>query len=119
MDKSASAHLFHFRNRIFERPEGRYQVDRESTHEAFIRFLSNAPAPIGDHRVRSCCKIDDDIEPSKPGHRRSDNITPLLFHDSVPANEFRYAALYHNTLRASFLTLRVPPSPTYLHPLTP
>src|SRR3546814_385419 len=118
MDKSASAHLFHFRNRIFERPEGRYQVDRELTHEAFIRFRSNAPAPSGDHRVRSCCKIDDDIEPSKPGHRRSDNISHLLFHAYVTANEFRYAAIFANALRASFSTLRVPSATNYLYPLS-
>src|SRR3546814_8019690 len=94
MDKSASAHLFHFRNRIFEKPEGRYQVDLELTHETFIRSLSNAPAPIGDHCVRSCCKIDDDIEQSKPGHRGSDNNSHLLFHAYVAMHEFRYAAAF-------------------------
>src|SRR3546814_15749587 len=97
MDKSASAHLFHFRNRIFEKPEGRYQVDLELTHETFIRFLSNAPAPIGDHRVRSCCKIDDDIEPSKPGHRGSDNISHLLFHAYVRSEERRVGKEWDST----------------------
>src|SRR3546814_20678245 len=71
-----------------------------------------------DHRVRSCCKIDDDIEPSKPGHRGSDNISHLLFHAYVAMNEFRYAAVFANALRASFSTLSVPSATDALYPLT-
>src|SRR3546814_20260616 len=73
---------------------------------------------MGDHRVRSCCKIYDDIEPSKPGHRGSDNISHLLFHAYVAMNEFRYAAVFANALRASFSTLSVPSATDDLYPLS-
>src|SRR3546814_6256558 len=48
---------------------------------------------------------------------RSDNISHLLFHAYVAMNEFRYAAVFANALRASFSTLSVPSATDDLYPL--
>src|SRR3546814_13841407 len=49
---------------------------------------------------------------------RSDNISHLLFHAYVAMNEFRYAAVFANALRASFSTLSVPSATDDLNPLS-
>src|SRR3546814_7801066 len=61
---------------------------------------------------------DDHIQPSKPGHRGINNSPHLLFQSYVAMNEFRYAAVFANALRASFSTLSVPSATDDLYPLS-